>query len=211
MRVKKIDAAFKFKTSVCGRLEAKGAGQKLMAEATAFLHMFLQEYGIVTLRNCTWYDYVWLPYLYSDFQILTEFKYTALSRHLWPMANGSSCCQPRQRPPWPKRVASRVSNVRVGTGEMRSSIGGGEKIYDSFVKDHVVGLDRFGWCMQVVILLFYYKLILKLAQSFCFYTLKDLNPFFTVDLLHILFASGESRVLVLLLLLVAVVVPWYLV
>lgn len=58
MRVKKIDAAFKFKTSVCGRLEAKGAGQKLMAEATAFLHMFLQEYGIVTLRNCTWYDYV---------------------------------------------------------------------------------------------------------------------------------------------------------
>ena len=94
------------------------------------------------------------------------------------MANGSSCCQPLQRPPWPKRVASRVSNVRVGTGEMRSSIGGGEKIYDSFVKDHVVGLDRFGWCMQVVILLFYYKLILKLAQSFCFYTLKDLNPFF---------------------------------
>lgn len=31
---------------------------------------------------------------------------------------------------------------------------------------------------------FYYKLILKLAQIFCFYTLKDLNPFLQILLLQ---------------------------
>lgn len=122
------------------RTEAHGRGNSI----STYVFTGLQDSDTkVFVLGMTMYDcHICIPIFKHS-----QSSNTPLSRHLWPMANGSSCCQPRQRPPWPKPVASRVSNVRVGTGEMRSSIGGGEKIYDS------LGLDRFGWCMQVVILL----------------------------------------------------------